>query len=189
MTSSQPPPSPRDHEKTRSLTELSQDELLFQSSIRRFAHEAIGPLVREMDEAQQFAPGLAEKLAALGLMGIEIPEEMGGAGGSFFDAILAVEALAAVDASVALVVDIQNTLCVNALLRWGAPEKQRQWLPKLAAGMICSYALSEAGSGSDAFAMETRATRTETGYRLNGRKMWISNAKEAGVFSFQSIPI
>jgi alkylation response protein AidB-like acyl-CoA dehydrogenase len=166
----------------RPLTELSEDERLFQSSIRRFAAEVIGPQVRQMDEAQQYAPGLIGKLAELGLMGIEIPEEFGGAGGSFFDAILAVEAISAVDASVALVVDIQNTLCVNSLRRWGTDAQQQCWLPKLAAGMICSYALSEAGSGSDAFAMETRATRTENGYRLNGRKLWISNAREAGVF-------
>lgn len=167
---------------TRSLTELSEDELLLQSSVRRFAAEVIAPQVRAMDEAQQFAPGLIAQLANLGLMGIEVPEELGGAGGSFFEAILAVEALSAVDASVGLVVDIQNTLCVNAFLRWGTDAQRREWLPKLAGGTICSYALSEAGSGSDAFAMETRATKTDHGYRLNGRKLWISNAREAGVF-------
>jgi alkylation response protein AidB-like acyl-CoA dehydrogenase len=166
----------------RSLTELSEDERLLQSTVRRFAAEVVGPQVRAMDEAQQFAPGLIAQLADLGLMGIEIPEELGGAGGSFFDAILAVEALSAVDASVGLVVDIQNTLCVNAFRRWGSETQQQAWLPKLAGGAICSYALSEAGSGSDAFAMETRALRTESGYRLNGRKLWISNAREAGVF-------
>jgi alkylation response protein AidB-like acyl-CoA dehydrogenase len=167
---------------SRSLTELSEDELLLQSSVRRFAAEVIAPQVRAMDEAQQFAPGLIVQLAELGLMGIEVPEELGGAGGSFFEAILAVEALSAVDASVGLVVDIQNTLCVNSFVRWGTEAQRRQWLPKLAGGMVCSYALSEAGSGSDAFAMETRAIKTETGYRLNGRKLWISNAREAGVF-------
>jgi butyryl-CoA dehydrogenase/short/branched chain acyl-CoA dehydrogenase len=166
----------------RSLTELGEDELLLQSSVRRFAAEVVAPQVRAMDEAQQFAPGLVAQLADLGLMGIEIPEELGGAGGSFFEAILAVEALSAVDASVALVVDIQNTLCVNAFLRWGTEAQRQEWLPKLAGGMICSYALSEAGSGSDAFAMETRAVKTSSGYRLNGRKLWISNAREAGVF-------
>jgi alkylation response protein AidB-like acyl-CoA dehydrogenase len=166
----------------RSLTELSEDELLLQSSVRRFAAEVVGPHVRAMDEAQQFAPGLITKLAELGLMGIEVPEELGGAGGSFFEAILAVEALSAVDASVGLVVDIQNTLCVNAFLRWGTEAQRGMWLPKLAGGVICSYALSEAGSGSDAFAMETRAVKTEAGYRLSGRKLWISNAREAGVF-------
>jgi alkylation response protein AidB-like acyl-CoA dehydrogenase len=165
-----------------SLTELSEDERLLQASVRRFAAEVVGPQVMAMDEAQQFAPGLVAQLAELGLMGIEVPEELGGAGGSFFEAILAVEALSAVDASVGLVVDIQNTLCVNSFLRWGTVEQRQEWLPKMAAGMICSYALSEAGSGSDAFAMETRVTRTDGGYRLNGRKLWISNAREAGVF-------
>jgi alkylation response protein AidB-like acyl-CoA dehydrogenase len=166
----------------QSLTELSEDELLFQSSVRRFAAEVVAPQVRAMDEAQQFAPGLVSQLAELGLMGIEVPEELSGAGGSFFEAILAVEALSAVDASVGLVVDIQNTLCVNSFLRWGTEAQRRRWLPKLAGGMICSYALSEAGSGSDAFAMETRAVKTSTGYRLHGRKLWISNAREAGLF-------
>ena len=166
----------------RSLTELSEDELLLQSTVRRFAHEVVGPQVRTMDEEQQFSPGLIAQLAELGLMGIEVPEELGGAGGSFFEAILAVEALSAVDASVGLIVDIQNTLCVNALLKWGTEEQQRAWLPKMAGGMICSYALSEAGSGSDAFAMETRAVKTDGGYRISGRKLWISNAREAGVF-------
>jgi alkylation response protein AidB-like acyl-CoA dehydrogenase len=166
----------------RPLTKLSEDEQLFQSSIQSFAAEVVAPLVRSMDEAQQFAPGLIGKLAELGLMGIEIPEELGGSAGSFFEAILAVEALSAVDASVGLVVDIQNTLCVNSFMKWGTAAQQRTWLPKMASGTICSYALSEAGSGSDAFAMETRAVKTDTGYRLSGRKLWISNAREAGVF-------
>ena len=166
----------------RSLTELSEDELMLQSSVRRFAAEVVSPKVREMDEAQQFFPGLIKQLAELGLMGIEIPEEFGGSGGSFFESILAVEALSAVDASVGLVVDIQNTLCVNSFLRWGSIAQRKEWLPRMASGMICSYALSEAGSGSDAFAMEARATKTSGGYRLDGRKLWISNAREAGVF-------
>ena len=166
----------------RSLTELSEEELLLQSSVRRFASEVIAPQVQAMDEAQQFTPGLIAQLAELGLMGIEVPEELSGSGGSFFEAILAVEALSAVDASVGLVVDIQNTLCVNSFLRWGSEAQRREWLPKLAGGMVCSYALSEAGSGSDAFAMETRAAKTGHSYRLSGRKLWISNAREAGVF-------
>ena len=165
-----------------SLTELTEDERLLQSSVRRFAAEVVGPLVRSMDEAQQYAPGLIDKLAELGLMGIEVPEEFGGSGGSFFEAILAVEALSEVDPSVGLIIDIQNTLCVNAFLRWGTSAQRREWLPQMSGGMICSYALSEAGSGSDAFAMETRAVKTETGYRLTGRKLWISNAREAGLF-------
>ena len=165
-----------------SLTELTEEELLLQTTVRRFAAEVVSPEVRRMDEEQQFVPGLIDKLAELGLLGVEVPEDLGGAGGTFFDSILAVEALAAVDPSVALVVDIQNTLCVNALLRWGTDAQRRDWLPKMAAGMLCSYALSEAGSGSDAFALETRAVATESGYQLTGRKLWISNAREAGLF-------
>ena len=164
------------------LTHLSEEELLLQSTVRRFAAEAIAPHVRQMDEDQHFFPGLIPALAELGLLGIEIPAEYDGAGGTFFDAILAVEALAAVDPSVALIVDIQNTLSVNAILRWGTPTQRQLWLPQLAAGMLCSYALSEANSGSDAFALETRATHTPSGYRLSGRKLWISNAREAGLF-------
>jgi alkylation response protein AidB-like acyl-CoA dehydrogenase len=165
-----------------SLTELSEDERLLQTTVRRFSAEVVTPLVRSMDEQQKFAPGLIAKLAELGLMGIEVPDEFGGAGGSFFEAILAVEALSSVDASVGLVVDIQNTLCVNSLLRWGTQTQKQTWLTRMAEGMICSYALSEAGSGSDAFAMETRAVKTDSGYRISGRKLWISNALEAGVF-------
>ena len=165
-----------------SLTVLSEEEQLLQSTVRRFAAETVAPLVRPMEEAAQYAPGLLEKLAELGLLAIEVPEEYGGAAGSFFESILAVEALAEVDPAVALIVDIQNTLSVNALLRWGTPEQHRHWLPQMAAGMLCSYALSEAGSGSDAFAMESRAERTADGYRLHGRKLWISNAREAGLF-------
>lgn len=164
------------------LTHLSEEELLLQSTVRRFAAEAIAPHVRQMDEDQHFFLGLIPALAELGLLGIEIPAEYDGAGGTFFDAILAVEALAAVDPSVALIVDIQNTLSVNAILRWGTPTQRQLWLPQLAAGMLCSYALSEANSGSDAFALETRATHTPSGYRLSGRKLWISNAREAGLF-------
>jgi len=169
--------SPTTRSRPCLLTELSEDESLLQTTVRRFAAEVVSPLVRKMDENQQFVPGLINQLADLGLLGVEIPEALGGAGGTFFDSILAVEALAAVDPSVALVVDIQNTLCVNALLRWGTKSQQQAWLPKMAAGMLCSYALSEAGSGSDAFALETHATPTETGCKL-----WISNAREAGLF-------
>lgn len=169
-------------QRLRSVTELTEEERLLQATVRRFAAEVVGPQVRAMDDSEAYAPGLLGKLAELGLLGIEIPEELGGAGGSFFEAILAVEALSEVDASVGLVVDIQNTLCVNALLRWGTEEQKRRWLPKMAEGTVCSYALSEAESGSDAFAMKTRAVKTEGGYRLEGRKIWISNAREAGLF-------
>ena len=164
------------------ITVLSEEEQLLQSTVRRFAAETVAPLVRPMEEAAQYAPGLIRKLAELGLLAIEVPEDFGGSGGSFFDSILAVEALAEVDPSVALIVDIQNTLSVNALLRWGTPSQHQRWLPQLADGMLCSYALSEASSGSDAFALETRAERTSNGFRLQGRKLWISNAREAGLF-------
>lgn len=166
----------------RALTELSEDERMFQDSVRRFAAERIAPLSRVMDEAQEMDPGLVREMFALGLMGIGIPEEYGGAGGSFFDAILAVEAISAVDPSVGVLVDVQNTLCANALLRWATREQKQRYLPRLAADTVGAYALSEAASGSDAFALETRAVRRGSDYVLNGQKLWITNAKEAGLF-------
>jgi alkylation response protein AidB-like acyl-CoA dehydrogenase len=135
-----------------------------------------------MDEEQHLDAGCWRKLFELGLMGIEIPEEFGGSGGSFFDSVLAVEMLSAVDPAVALVVDVQNTLVASALLRWGTPEQKVKYLPRLAADTVGAYALSEAGSGSDAFALQTRAEKRGGEYVLNGRKLWISNAKEAGLF-------
>ncbi len=164
------------------LTQLSEEENLFYSTVRQFAEEKVAPFVRSMDEEQQMAPGLVEQLFELGLMGIEVPEELGGAGGSFFDAVLAIEALSTVDPGVALLVDVHNTLVVNALLRWASEEQKGHWLPRMAAGTVGAYALSEAGSGSDAFALQTRATEVAGGYRLDGRKMWISSAREAGLF-------
>jgi alkylation response protein AidB-like acyl-CoA dehydrogenase len=164
------------------LTDLSEEERMFFATVRKFAQETIAPAVRTMDDEQQFAPGLVKKLFELGLMGIEIPEELGGAGGSFFDAVLAIEAIAAVDPAVAVLVDVHNTLVVNAIRRWANEEQKQKWLPKLAADTASAYALSEAGSGSDAFALQARAEKTADGYRLNGRKLWISNAKEAGLF-------
>jgi butyryl-CoA dehydrogenase/short/branched chain acyl-CoA dehydrogenase len=164
------------------LTQLSEEESLFFSTVRQFAEETIAPLVRTMDDEQQFAPGLVERLFALGLMGIEIPQELGGSGGSFFDAVLAIEAISTVDPSVAVLVDVHNTLVINALLRWGTEEQRWHWLQRLASGTVSAYALSEAGSGSDAFALQTRAAKGGATYRLNGRKMWISNAREAGLF-------
>ncbi len=170
----------------RGLTQLSGDEELFQASVRQFAKDRIAPLVRGMDESQQFDGGLLKQLFELGLMGIEIPEEFGGAGGTFFEAILAVEAISAVDPSVGVLVDVQNTLCINALNRWATAAQKQQWLPRLAKNTVGAYALSEAGSGSDAFALQTRAVRrsSENGdeYVLNGQKLWITNAKEAGIF-------
>jgi acyl-CoA dehydrogenase len=135
-----------------------------------------------MDEEQHLDAALLRKLFELGLMGIEIPEEFGGSGGSFFDSVLAVEMLSTVDPAVGLVVDVQNTLVASALLRWGTAEQKKQYLPRLAAEMVGAYALSEAGSGSDAFALQTRAENRGGEYRLNGRKLWISNAREAGLF-------
>jgi butyryl-CoA dehydrogenase/short/branched chain acyl-CoA dehydrogenase len=155
---------------------------MFQESVRRFAAERIAPLVRTMDEAQQMDAGLVREMFALGLMGVVVPEEYGGAGGSFFDAVLAVEALSAVDPAVGVLVDVQNTLCANAIVRWATEEQKRRYLPRLAAEMVGAYALSEAKSGSDAFALETRAVRRGDDYVLNGQKLWITNAKEAGLF-------
>jgi len=170
------------HVTATPLTTLSEDERLFYSTVRQFAEEAIAPQVRAMDDEQQFAAGLVGRLFELGLMSIEIPEELGGAGGSFFDAVLAIEAISTVDPAVAVLVDVHNTLVVNALRRWGSEAQRQRWLPKLATGTVGAYALSEAGSGSDAFALQTRAEKIPGGFRLNGRKLWISNAREAGLF-------
>ncbi|UWZ84670.1 acyl-CoA dehydrogenase [Occallatibacter riparius] len=168
--------------KPAPLTRLSEEEELFYSTVRQFAQETIAPLVHTMDEEQQMAPSLAKKLFELGLMGIEAAEEHGGAGGTFFEAALAIEAISTVDPGVAVLVDVHNTLVINALRRWASDAQKRKWLPKLATDTVGAYALSEAGSGSDAFALQTRAEKAGGGYRLNGRKLWISNAKEAGLF-------
>ncbi len=164
------------------LTHLSEEEELFYSTVRQFADEAIAPLVRAMDDEQQISPGLVKSLFELGLMGIEIEEARGGAGGTFFDAALAIEAISTVDPAVAVLVDVHNTLVVNAVRRWANDEQKQKWLPRLAGDTVGAYALSESGSGSDAFALQTRAEEWEGGYRLNGRKLWISNAREAGIF-------
>jgi len=164
------------------LTRLSEEEDLFFSTVRQFAEETIAPLVRSMDDEQQFAPGLVKQLFDLGLMGIEVDEQLAGAGGNFFDAVLAIEAISTVDPAVAVLVDVHNTLVVNALRRWGTESQKQSWLPKLATGTVGAYALSEAGSGSDAFSLQTRAAAVTGGFRLNGRKLWISNAREAGLF-------
>jgi alkylation response protein AidB-like acyl-CoA dehydrogenase len=164
------------------LTQLAEDEQMFRATVRRFAIEQIAPLVRGMDEAQQMDAGVMRQLFELGLMGIAVPEQFGGAGGSFFEAVLAVEELSAVDPAVGVLVDVQNTLCVNALVRWATEPQKQRWLPRLAADTVGAYALSEAGSGSDAFALQTRAVRRGDDYILNGQKLWITNAKEAGFF-------
>ena len=170
------------HAKTAALTQLSEDEELFRNSVRQFAVEQIAPRARAMDEAQKMDAALIKQLFELGLMGIEIPESLGGAGGTFFDAVLAVEALSAADPSVGVLVDVQNTLCINALLRWGTEAQRKKYLSKLAGGTIGAYALSEASSGSDAFALQTSAVKRGDDYVLNGQKLWITNANEAGLF-------
>jgi short-chain 2-methylacyl-CoA dehydrogenase len=166
----------------RPLTALTEDEKLFQSTVRKFAREEIRPYVREMDEAGIFRKDLIRQFFEMGLMGIEIPEEYGGQGGTFFQAILAVEELSAVDPSAGVIVDVQNTICNNALLRWASPEQQRRFLPRLATDTVASYCLSEAGSGSDAFAMATRAVDHGDHLLITGRKLWITNAAEAGYY-------
>jgi alkylation response protein AidB-like acyl-CoA dehydrogenase len=164
------------------LTTLSEDEILFRDNIRQFADEKIRPLVKEMDEKAVFEKDLIHDFFQLGLMGIEIPEQYGGGGAKFFEAILAVEELSRVDASSGVIVDVQNTLVNNALLRWGNDAQKKHFLPKMAADTVGAYALSEAGSGSDAFGLQTKAELKGSDYVLNGRKLWITNAKEAGVF-------
>ncbi len=168
--------------KPKALTQLSEDELMFRDTVRRFSAEQIAPIVRSMDESQQMDPQLIRKMAALGLLSIEIPEQYGGSAGTFFEAILAVEAISSVDPSVGVLVDVQNTLCINALVRWATEAQKQQYLTRLAADTIGAYALSEASSGSDAFALQTRATKKGEDYVLNGQKLWITNAKEAGLF-------
>ena len=164
------------------LTALTEDEKFFQATVRKFARDEIRPHVREMDEAAHFRPEIIRQFFEMGLMGIEIPEEYGGQGGSFFQAILAVEELSAVDPSAGVIVDVQNTNCNNALLRWATSEQKAKYFPALAQNTVASYALSEAGSGSDAFAMATRAEERGDHFLLTGRKLWITNAAEAGFF-------
>ena len=166
----------------RPLTALSEEERMFRDTVRKFAREQIGPHVREMDEKGVFRKDLLKQIFDVGLMGIEIPEELGGQGGTFFQAVLAIEEMAAVDASAAVIVDVQNTLVNNALLRWGSDEQKQRYLPRLAAEWTGSYALSEAGSGSDAFALQSAAKADGDGWVLNGRKLWITNAAEASLF-------
>jgi alkylation response protein AidB-like acyl-CoA dehydrogenase len=161
---------------------VSEDEALFRDSVLEFAAREIQPHVREMDEHARMPRPLIDKLFDLGIMGIEVPERYGGAGASFFHAVLAVEALSAVDPSVGVLVDVQNTLVVNALLKWGTEELKERTLRRLASKTVGAYALSEAGSGSDAFALTSRAVKSGDDFRLTGRKLWITNANEADIF-------
>jgi alkylation response protein AidB-like acyl-CoA dehydrogenase len=164
------------------LTFLNEEETLLRDTVRQFAGQEIAPRVRAMDEAQKVDGEILRQLFALGLMAIEAPPELGGACASFFSAVLAVEEISKVDPAVAVIVDVQNTLAVNALLRWATPEQQRLYLPRMAEQTVCAYALSEAGSGSDAFSLATQARPDGDAFVLNGRKLWISNALEADLF-------
>ena len=164
------------------LTTLSDDEVMFRDNVRQFAEEKIRPLAKEMDEKGMFEHSLIDQFFQLGLMGIEIPEQYGGAGGKFFEAILAVEECSRADASAGVIVDVQNTLVANAILRWATDEQKKRYLPKLTVDTVGAYALSEAGSGSDAFALQTKAEPKGSEFVLNGRKLWITNGKEAGLF-------
>jgi alkylation response protein AidB-like acyl-CoA dehydrogenase len=169
-------------ESTAPLTLLTEDERLFRDSVREFAEARVRPLVRQMDEAAKIPRTLVDELFALGVMGIEVPDDLGGGAGRFFHAVLAVEELSRVDPSIGVLVDVQNTLVVNALLRWADDDMKRRYLPRLAASAVGAYALSEAGSGSDAFALATRARPDGDGFVLSGRKLWITNGSEADVF-------
>ncbi len=164
------------------LTELTEEESLFRDSVAKFARERLAPHTREMDEAGVFRKDLLAELFELGLMAIDVPEDYGGQGGYFFQSILAIEELAKVDPAAAVIVDVQNTLFNNAILRWGTAEQKSRWLPRAAKDTVVSYALSEASSGSDAFALETRGVDEGDSFRVNGRKLWITNAGEAGLF-------
>ena len=171
-----------DQQTARPLTVLSEDEEMFRASVREFAEGELRPRVEEMDEHGKLDPALTRQCFELGLMGIETPEEYGGAGAGFFTAIIAVEELSRVDPSVGVFVDVQNTLVNNALLRWGNAEQKKKYLTLLAAEKVGAYALSEAGSGSDAFALSTRAVERDDHYIINGRKLWITNGLEAEIF-------
>jgi alkylation response protein AidB-like acyl-CoA dehydrogenase len=164
------------------LTTLTEDEILFRDNVRQFAEDKVRPLAKEMDEKAMFDHSLIDQFFQLGLMGIEVPEQYGGAGGKFFEAILAVEELSRADASAGVIVDVQNTLVANALLRWASEDQKKRYLPKLTTETLGAYALSEAGSGSDAFALQTKADPKGNDFILNGRKLWITNGKEAGLF-------
>ena len=164
------------------LTVLSDDEGMFRESCRSFAEERIKPLVHEMDEAAQLDSGIISQLFKLGLMGIQIPEEFEGSAGSFFMSVLAVEEISRIDASFGVFIDVQNTLVNNAIMRWASDGQKKKYLPLLAVDLVGAYALSEAGSGSDAFALACRATDKGDHFLLNGRKLWITNAIEAGLF-------
>ncbi len=167
---------------SQALTQLSSDERMFYDSVARFARDRVAPHVAHMDEKGALEKSLLPELFELGVMGVEVPAEYGGSGASFFTAALAVEALAVVDPSVSVLVDVQNTLVANAVLRWANEEQKQRYCPKLTAEWVGSYALSEPASGSDAFALQTRAVKQGSRWILNGRKLWITNANESNFF-------
>ncbi|MBK8151269.1 MAG: acyl-CoA dehydrogenase [Acidobacteria bacterium] len=167
---------------TPALTDLSEEEELFRASVREFAEGEVRPRVEHMERASKLDPELIKQCFELGLMAIESPEEFGGAGSTIFNAILAIEELARVDASVSVFVDVHNTLCTNAFMRWGNDEIKKKYLPQMATGRVGAYALSEAGSGSDAFALKTKAVDKGDHWELNGQKLWITNGNEAEIF-------
>lgn len=171
-----------DPSSPQALTQLTEEERLFAASVREFAEAEIKPYVREMDAESRLKPEIIQKCFELGLMSIEPPEEYGGSGGTFFMACLAIEELARVDPSVSVFVDVNNTLVLNAFMRWGTEEQKQKFMPRLAKDTVGAYALSEAASGSDAFALQTRAADAGDHYVLNGRKLWITNSLEAGLF-------
>ena len=164
------------------LSILSEEESMFRDAVREFAETEIKPFVSEMDEAAQFRPDIIAKFFGMGLMGIEVPEIYGGAGAGIFLATLAIEELARVDASAAIYVDVHNTLVNNALLRWGSDEQQARYFPRMNSDLLGAFALSEPASGSDAFALESKADKVAGGWSLTGRKFWITNGAEAGIF-------
>lgn len=164
------------------LTALSEEENMFRQAVADFAETEVRPHVAEMEHAARFRPDLITKFFELGLMGVEVPEALGGAGGTIFMAVLAIEELAKVDASAAIYVDVHNTLVNNAILRWASAEQQRRFFPRLTTDLLGAFALSEPGSGSDAFALEARAERKDDHWELTGRKFWITNGAEAGFF-------
>jgi len=170
------------HTVTPPLTFLSEEENMFRDAVREFAETEVRPHVHAMDEAAQMRPDLIAKLFELGLMGIGVPEQYGGAGGGIFLSVLAIEELSRVDASAAIYVDVHNTLVNNALYRWGSEEQRARYFPRLSTDLLGAFALSEPASGSDAFALETRATRAGDDWTLTGRKFWITNGAEAGLF-------
>ena len=170
------------HDAPRALTSLSEQERMLQEAVRDFAVSEVAPRVMAMDQAQQMDQGLIDQLFELGLMGVEVPEMYGGTGADFFTSVLVVEELSKVDPAIATLVDVQNTLVTNALRRWGSDAQKARYYPQLATDTVGAYALSEAGSGSDAFALACRATQDDDGWILNGQKLWITNGAEAGLF-------